>query len=214
MRYQGSQAEERDGGRRDAYSLPPRLIFLRGAHRPLTMLLSHLFFVSLSLHSNGCSMGQEFCVFGSQLFSCKCPVSIYSHEWNTLCLASLPMSPACPLGRDFILAAVAALPCPPQAPARRQASSHSRFPREGERRCIPIGDGGRVGGTQWQSQTHPESNLFSLLHPNPWGPAVTLSPPGSLQQPPPRSQAHPVRQQVLSLLCLKPSGGSHLTQKK
>lgn len=157
---------------------------------PPSNYIAHSFMslVPLSLHSNGRSMGQEFCLFGSQLFSCKCSVSIY-HMNGTVCVPGIPPDVPCPpSGEGFCFGSCCcpALTTPsthPPPPGTCQEADWlplTPSPREGERRFIPIGDGGSCGGgvgsAQLQLQTHPESNLFSLPHPIPCGLAVILSP--------------------------------------
>lgn len=154
--------------------------------------------MSLSLHSNGRSMGQEFCLFGSQLFSCKSPVSIY-HMNETVCVPGIPPNVPCPPpGEEFYFGSCC---CPAlSTPGTCQEAVWLLLPpspREGECRFIPTGDGGwrggRVGSAQLQVQTYPESDLLSLPHLNPCSPAVILSPLGHCS-----SHLHPARAILLN----------------
>lgn len=120
-------------------------------HSHLTNYIAYSFIslVSLSLHPNGSPTGSGICLFCSQLFPfsahCVCPMNVTS-----VCLPPSQTSPALSLGRKLMLiwAVAAALPWPPQAPARSQTGPAQVLPREGENRLLPVGDG-ELGGDLW-----------------------------------------------------------------
>lgn len=163
-------------------------------------------------------MGQEFRLFGSQLFSCKCSVSIY-HMNETVCVPGIPPNVPCPPpGEEFYFGSCC---CPAlTTPGTCQEADWLPLIPSPQRRGVqvhPYWKWRPVWRRGWEcsAATPNTSRIQPLLTapPQPLQSSCHPLSPGSLQEPPPPSQGHPVKQQVLSLLCLKPSSGSHLTQK-